>query len=108
MISVGDRGFWLGELATPLLPDVFLADLLMQLDDAVEQGIGPRGAAWACSTARAAAGGTSNSSTPSATGVTWARAGSWTRREPERPGGAHPTPARQPSSRRPSRLFQVL
>src|SRR5919198_791331 len=37
-ISGGDRGR--RELATPLLPDVFLADLLLQLDDAVQQRLG--------------------------------------------------------------------
>src|SRR3989442_8367146 len=41
-ISGGGRGR--RELATPLLPDVLAGDLLLQLHDAVEQGLGPGGA----------------------------------------------------------------
>src|SRR5438093_7712456 len=36
-ISAGDRDARLGELATPLLPDVFAGDLLLKADDAVQE-----------------------------------------------------------------------
>src|SRR5207244_2014443 len=42
-MSAGGSGLRLGELATPLLLDVFAGDLLLQPDDAVEQGLGPGG-----------------------------------------------------------------
>src|SRR5438093_9681500 len=38
-ISAGDRGARLGELATPLLPDVFAGDLLLEPDDAMQEGL---------------------------------------------------------------------
>src|SRR5437867_11793322 len=44
-ISAGDRGARLGELATPLLPDVLAGDLLLEPDDAVEQRLRPGRAA---------------------------------------------------------------
>src|SRR5438034_11599383 len=41
-ISAGDR---LRDPGTPPLPDVFLADLLLQLQDPLQQRLGPPGAA---------------------------------------------------------------